>query len=537
MAAPLIGVLARFAGSLSSGMGRMSTMAGGAMARGAASEAGTFSSATSNSPAQGVKIISKSLDKFIGSQKTMNKLNSKSNEENMKYMSRFEMSMRRTERLMYKMNKYSLGMNNAFTTISNGLAGIGLYQILSNKSKSNVSEQWMAKVSNSTGLARRALAQVGEANKIDLLNFDAVFGALSKEASIQGSDAWKLFNRLHISPNTVKNLQGIERIGFFANMINRNKGTNEIMSLLSSITGKSKAELLTLGELDSNKLINEYYQAEGQINESDLTRLSALEKRRIERANEMENAMDRFKSTFSGFTNWWEDLWNDIKVGMINTVIKVYNGIATAWNNIAEWWNNNTLLPGTIGKIQLGSLPEEKNPAVIRAQKAKEKIDKMFEKYEKNLQERQNLILTQPKEAFDKIGIKVFNYKLDLNYIGKLIDSFENRELYSTEGTIGSVVGLLDAYFNSKESQMTKLYGKLPTEDYTEISNNFQKEIIASLLKNSLGWNDKPLTQDQVSAALKDLESGTNYKNVIVKIYQNSYDINSQPATYNGNYK
>ena len=40
MAAQLLGVLARFAGSLSSGMGRMSTMAGGAMARGAASEAG-----------------------------------------------------------------------------------------------------------------------------------------------------------------------------------------------------------------------------------------------------------------------------------------------------------------------------------------------------------------------------------------------------------------------------------------------------------------------------------------------------------------
>lgn len=537
MAVQLIGALARFAGSLSSGMGRMSTMAGGAMARGAASEAGFFSSATSNSPSQGVRIISKSLDKFIGSQKTMNKLNSKSNEENMKYMSRFEMSMRRTERLMYKMNKYSLGMNNAFTTISNGLAGIGLYQILSNKSKSNVSEQWMAKVSNSTGLARRALAQVGEANKIDLLNFDAVFGALSKEASIQGSDAWKLFNRLHISPNTVKNLQGIERIAFFSNMINRNKGTNEIMSLLSNTTGKSKAELLTLGELDSNKLINEYYQAEGQINEKDLTRLSDLEKRRIQRANEMENAMDRFKATFSGFTDWWEDLWNDIKVGMIKTVIKVYNGIATAWNNIVDWWNTNKWVPGKLGKIQLGSLPEEKNPAVIRAQKAKEKRDKMFEKYEKNLEERQNIISGESSRIFAKYGVYGVNYKQDINRLGKSIDAYEDKERYSTYDTIQNINRILDNYFEGEDAVITKLYGKLPTENYTEIVKNYQKEIVASLLKDSLGWNDKPLTQDQVSAALKDLESGTYYKNVIVKIYQNSYDINSQPATYNSKYK
>lgn len=537
MAIQFAGVLARFAGSLSSGMGRMTTMAGGAMARGSASNPGTFSSATSSITPEpmGAKIISRQLDKFIGSQKAMNKLNNKSNDENMKYMNRFEMSMRRTEKLMSRMNQYSNGMKGSFNVISNALAGIGIYQMFANKSGSKVQEQITAQATNSTNYARKVLQQVGNITKVDLLNFDSVFGALSKAAiGTPGSDADKLFSRLGISGSVVKNLQGIDRINYITNAISKNMSNAETMKMLSQTTGIPENMLKTMVEKRAE--FNEQYDiVSQQLYEQAEDRLAELEKNRIKRATELDNAMENLKASFSGVTDWWEELWHDIKVGFIKTVTRVWNGIMKMWNNIADWWNESSWTPGKLGKFRLLDEPKEKTKAEIRREKEEAAKKELLFQRNRNIDRRQREI-EKLRPFIEAKGESVPYIKGDLNRLNALTNYYESK---TTDSTIAAnnITAMLDKHFLSDDFQNAVKYGALDGQSYETTLKETIKDFVSNMIVNSLGWGMDPMDKRKALNAISDLNSGTPYNEVILKIYNNGYDVNSQPATVQSEYR
>lgn len=541
MAIQFAGVLARFAGSLSSGMGRMTTMAGGAMARGSASNPGTFSSATSSITPEpmGAKIISRQLDKFIGSQKAMNKLNNKSNDENMKYMNRFEMSMRRTEKLMSRMNQYSNGMKGSFNVISNALAGIGIYQMFANKSGSKVQEQITAQATNSTNYARKVLQQVGNITKVDLLNFDSVFGALSKAAiGTPGSDADKLFSRLGISGSVVKNLQGIDRINYITNAISKNMSNAETMKMLSQTTGIPENMLKTMVEKRAE--FNEQYDiVSQQLYEQAEDRLAELEKNRIKRATELDNAMENLKASFSGVTDWWEELWHDIKVGFIKTVTRVWNGIMKMWNNIADWWNESSWTPGKLGKFRLLDEPKEKTKAEIRKEKEeaakKEEETKLLSQYSRNIARRQTQI-EKMRSFIEAKGESVPYIKGDLNRFNALTNYYEGKTTNSE--TVSKWISfMLEEFFMSDDFTRAITYGAIEGQSHETTKKDMIRDFVSDMIVNSLGWGIDPMDKRKALGAIRDLNSGTPYNEVILKIYNNGYDVNSQPATVQSEYR
>lgn len=541
MAIQFAAVLGRFAASLSSGMGRMTTMAGGTAARGLASNPGTYSSAASGVTPQpmGAKIISKQLDKFIGSQKAMNKLTNKSNEENMKYMNRFEMSMRRTERLMYRMDKYSNGMKGAFNVIGNALAGIGVYQMFSNKSGSKVQEQITAQATNSTNFSRKVLQQVGNITKVDLLNFDSVFGALSKAAiGTPGSDADKLFSRLGISGSVVKNLQGIDRVNYITDAISKNMSNAETMKMLSQTTGIPENMLKTMVEKRSE--FNEQYDiVSKQLFEQAEDRLAELEKNRIKRATELDNAMENLKASFSGVTNWWEELWHDIKVGFIKTVTRVWNGIMSMWNNIANWWNDQKWAPGRLGKFRLIDEPKEKTMAEMKKEeeerKKKEREKELLERYATNIKRRQESI-DQLSSYIEAQGKAHPYLQGDINRLNARVSYYENKTTDST--LVARNIGLmLDEYFNSDDFLDSVRYGAIEGQSFETTKKEMMKEVMADLIVNSLGWGLEPASKESILRSIDDIYRGKDRDEVILKIYQSGYDVNSQPASVQSEYR
>lgn len=554
---PAIGVIARFGASLASGMGRMTSMMGGAVARGAAKSAASgasnavkntatsaASSASSSASASGVKMGSNALDKFIKSQTKMNKLSDKSNIENMKYMNRFEMSLRRQERLMYRMNKYSGGIRNAFGYMSNAFAGIGLYKVLSESRGGRTEESFRSKAVGLNQANLKALRMAGRTiNKnIDPVAIAQTFKYLAQEALTTPGSKGSLIlgsSGLRLSPGSLKNMDELTLLTTVLKSINMNKSNVNLMENIQEVLGGiSNPDLIQYAK-STKEIESNYYKYRKEINEKDEKALTELEKRRLDRENKMEIAMDNFAASFSKITDWWEDLWNKIKIGFLDTVLSTYNGIATAWNNIAKWWNEKSFTPGKLGLIPLAESERDKKER-IKKEKEEEKRKSALEKRrienEKSFQKYGDLLNNYVKSGVfdpDSLTGQPINFDLELQGLNTRINRYEDKTKYSTQETISNIQKIIDDYFSS--SRFILLSNQV--ENLGMDPNNLRDALFASMLKDSLGWSEFQMPNDKYNRALGDLERGESYKDIIVKVYQNSYDVSSQGTSIQSKYK
>lgn len=554
---PAIGMIARFGASLASGMGRMTSMMGGAVARGAAKSAASgasnavkntaasaASSASSSASASGVKMGSNALDKFIKSQTKMNKLSDKSNLDNMKYMNRFEMSLRRQERLMYRMNKYSGGIRNAFGHISNAFAGIGLYKILSESKGGRTEESFRSKAVGLNQANLKALRMAGNTiNKnIDPVAIAQTFKYLAEEAITTPGSKGSLIlgsSGLSLSPGSLKKMDELTLLMSVLNAIKMNKSNSNLMENIQEVLGGTSIPDLIQYAKSSGELESNYYKYRKQINELDEKTLTEREKQQMERENKLNIAIDNFTASFAGLEKWWADLWNDAKIKMLEAITNTYNGIISLWNDIASWYNKQSWAPGTLPLFELAESARDKEERIKKEkeeEKKKQALEKRRIENEKLFQQYGNLL-----DNYIKLGVwdpesltaQPMNFGLDLQGLNERINYFEDKKKYSSQDTISNIQRILDDYFTSTKFVLLSKQ----IEDLGMDPNNLRDALFASMLKDSLGWSEFQMPTESYSRALGDLERGVPYKDIIVNVYQNAYDVNGQGKTIQQKYK
>lgn len=526
MAAPIVAPLAS---ALASGMGRLVASAGTTAARtGSLAATGSRSASAAGN---GVSITSKSLDKFVHQQSRMNNINNRMNRDNNKYLRNFELTMNRTEKVMRRMNLYSLSMGNVFRTIGNGLAGIGLYSLIKNGDKSNISRDFESKVSKMSTVDTKILSQLKNKYKLPLDEFMLNFGKVARTAlSDPGSNEGTWFTKTKLSPTEVLNADGKRRLEIMVDAIKRARGSVYDKQNLSEILGLDAATLDHLAKTNWKPIFSDYGELQTQITFENEQKLIDLEKSRIDRENELNNALDRFRGTFSGFTDWFEGMWNDLKISFLDNFTKIFKSLFEWWDAFAKWWNNSPTRSSIFRLPTFDYRSPEENRKHQEMRKLQDQVSDV--RQQSIISVRSRINIARQNREFASVLKDAYNIdpytdiSSDIENFSDLINNAEDKD--EVGATYTKVNSLIEDLLKNPKFELAALYGKGEDEDASELEREIKKNVVKALIP-AIGYSD--LNEAVRLKALEDLDRGANYKDVVVKVYTNGYDINSQPAT------
>lgn len=540
---PFAAALARFGSTLASGMGRMSSMA-----------ASTGSRVAMNSPkaaSGGAKVGSSSLDKFISSQEKLNKINNKSNMDNIKYMNKFENSMLRVERIMSRMSKYSLTMSSSFKVAGGILAALSFNSITNSIRSNSPESKFMAGAAKTTLAQMRALQKAGEkwTNANMLVNMDYKLGSLAVAAmNMPGSKEASLLSSLRINPRFMAENAGMHRINTLLDAYKSQSNNSEIVGMISEILELSPAQLDELYRLKGN--INKTYTDRlNEVNNETLENLTRYNQRLIEMDQQVESSYTRMTEALAPITTWLNELWGKIKMGFFDGITATIEGLTKAFKNLGEWidklWNG-------IKKFYdwLMNLFGSEDKSGIQEKHAKE-MDKTLVDTLKNYREKTNddnyifgqASIKQFKEHKPKIvkafkDVGWFNKDFDkwFKKQGEELDELEEEYKDDPNKLVEKVIEFLLDY-QSTVSEKLRKSGEFDLKSQANLSSIALHE----LMRNYLGINGLTARQlGEYKLGFKNTniyQSEEHRKNFLLKIYTNNNDINSQPENIEQEYR
>lgn len=555
MALPLIPLAATFASSLASGVASATSLAARGLATGIARGANTVGKAGANASkptGTGVKMTSNTLDKFIKQQKTINKLSDKANNSNIRYVQRFENSMRNSSKFMNNMAKSSLVIFKNLapfaiaTSILSGGNGSGV--------NSRIAAKWSGLITNTSLKDKTVSQKVKEQLGVDLGMIGEKLGLLSTKAGITpGSVESNLLMQLGLSSEAIKGANNLERTRMVAKAAYYNRGNAELAELFKELTGLDIVEISTIHENIGR--INEAYNKYSKLySEEDLKRNEELAEKRAELMARFDALLENILAKFAPVI----DLLIEGTTGLLNMIegplTKVVELIAEAILRIVHWTKLFFLRITTWDDDEY----EEKKKELDK------KLEEQLSIYKKDKSNKEEEIQEKQEEAKKENLYKRYGVTddvLDKSLFSMRIDSqlFKDIPMWKDEAALlMEVVGrkrlnsIVDGIreiekMNISDEEKTQKEADLLFKEGQEI-----EEMVSDLAKHNEGWN--LVSEGVISKALgkafgTDLlnDQGFNYfvdplktspsREAIIKIIQDTRDVNSQPAEITSSYK